>query len=344
MKIFDKATLCFTKNLPFVIYKKPNELQISGFFQNTDEVFYTDDYIEEGFVFAPFDDKEKTIFIAKDKSVFLREDISFSVDFPKNSLDTSNANSQDFHIDMVNKAVRYIANNQFKKVVLSRKEDVKVTNFDSIEIFKRLADKYPTAMTYIWFHPKIGLWLGATPETLLKAKGNEFETMSLAGTQVYQGTSNVQWQQKEIEEQKVVTDYILNSLKPICNNINASTVKTVKAGNLLHLQTKIRGIVQNNKSTLISCLHPTPAVCGFPKKESKEFINNNENYDRSFYTGFLGEINKQGLELFVNLRCMQIKNDIASIYIGGGITKDSNSHKEWEETVAKAKTMKSVLS
>ena len=40
---------------------------------------------------------------------------------------------------------------------------------------------------------------------------------------------------------------------------------------------------------------------------------------------------------------MQVKQDKAYIYVGGGITKDSIPNKEWEETVAKSKTMLKVL-
>ena len=40
---------------------------------------------------------------------------------------------------------------------------------------------------------------------------------------------------------------------------------------------------------------------------------------------------------------MCIEGEIAIIYVGGGITKDSNAKKEWEETIAKSKTMKKVL-
>ena len=47
--------------------------------------------------------------------------------------------------------------------------------------------------------------------------------------------------------------------------------------------------------------------------------------------------------LFVNLRCMQIKGSTALLYVGGGITKDSIPEDEWEETVAKSKTMLKVL-
>ena len=101
---------------------------------------------------------------------------------------------------------------------------------------------------------------------------------------------------------------------------------------------------------MIRILHPTPAVCGFSREIAREFIIENENYNRSFYTGFLGELNLQNFNkdkkksaLFVNLRCMKIENNKVSIFVGGGITKGSNAEKEWQETVFKSKTMKYVL-
>ena len=109
---------------------------------------------------------------------------------------------------------------------------------------------------------------------------------------------------------------------------------------------------------LINKLHPTPAVCGLPKEEAKDFILKNEGYHREFYTGFLGELNmpaEEGIKdnkstsLFVNLRCMKIQphskggNNSAIVYIGGGITKDSDPENEWKETVAKSEVMKKVL-
>jgi isochorismate synthase len=36
---------------------------------------------------------------------------------------------------------------------------------------------------------------------------------------------------------------------------------------------------------------------------------------------------------------MQLKKNKALVYVGGGVTKDSSPEKEWEETVAKSKTI-----
>src|SRR5690606_36067436 len=170
-------------------------------------------------------------------------------------------------------------------------------------------------------------------------------------------------------EQQLVTDFILKQLES--SNLKSQTLnlkpETIKAGNLVHLKTSITAIFNSkiNFKQLLRNLHPTPAVCGLPKDAAKQFILKNENYNREFYTGFLGEINvktsvtrnnnsrnaennayatvKTVSNLFVNLRCMQISNQEAIIYVGGGITKDSNDEAEWEETVQKALVMKNVL-
>ena len=100
----------------------------------------------------------------------------------------------------------------------------------------------------------------------------------------------------------------------------------------------------NLLENLIKYLHPTPAVCGLPKETAKDFILQNENYTRSYYSGYLGELNvNENTQLFVNLRCMEVKDAKIALYVGGGITKASIPEKEFEETVAKAMVMKKVL-
>lgn len=345
MSIFNRIENSFEEGLPFVSYRKPNSKKINAFFQHDATINTIDEYSKSGFVFAPFNDKDSAIFIPRDKATYLEEELpSFIINLhEKNtSIDYS---SEKKHINLVKKGINAIHENNFKKVVLSRKELIELSDFDYLSVFRNLLATYTNAMVYIWFHPKIGLWLGATPETLVKINGNSFETMSLAGTQTYQKHTNAKWTQKEINEQQFVTDYIVEKLAPICDSLKTGKTETIKAGSLLHLKTKIEGVIKVKSSQLIAALHPTPAVCGLPKEESKKFILKNELYKRTFYTGFLGELNgtDKKTQLFVNLRCMEITNNKAIIYVGGGITKDSIPEKEWEETVAKAMIMKKML-
>jgi isochorismate synthase len=94
----------------------------------------------------------------------------------------------------------------------------------------------------------------------------------------------------------------------------------------------------------LEALHPTPAVCGLPKQEAREFILAHEGYDRRYYTGFVGMLDlASATDLYVNLRCMQCHADgQVTLYAGGGILPSSQCGKEWEESRQKMKTMKEI--
>jgi isochorismate synthase len=353
----DKLLLKIEKSrkekIPFVLYKKPNAKKINALFQNKNDLHYLKDFSESGFIFAPFDDTKKSVIFPLNKCEITHAKIPKVSKTNKNDLkeDLKNTEDKEDHLLLVKKGIDFLNKNNIKKVVLSRKEEIEIDHFDMELIFKNLLANYPAAFVYIWFHPEIGIWIGATPETLLKVKGKQYKTMALAGTQNYIGSMDVNWGDKEIQEQQFVTDYIVTELAN--EKLSMGSPYSLKAGNLLHICTEISGEISSKMQldNLINKLHPTPAVCGLPKKEAKEFILKNEGYDREYYTGFLGELNMDGVsDLFVNLRCMQIKptklpnvNRKVILYIGGGITADSDPEKEWEETVAKSEVMKKVL-
>ena len=346
---FYKITEALGKKLPFTAYSRPESNEIKGFFQKNDDLHFTKDFSESGFVFAPFDDAKPAILFPLSKSEIcttIYSGLSIENSVSNFTLISKSNIEKSTHVGLVQKGVEFLKTTGVKKVVLSRKEFINTSHFDVLETFKKLLFNYRSAMVYVWFHPNIGLWLGATPETLLKVKDNMFTTMALAGTQLYQGNLEVAWQHKEKQEQQFVTDFIINNLSNTSMITEVSEPHTVRAGNLVHLCTIIKGKLSQQLSLyqLISLLHPTPAVCGLPKKEAKEFILENEYYDREFYTGFFGELNLMGSSnLFVNIRCMQaLKNQIA-LYIGEGITIDSIPEKEWEESIAKSKVMLKVL-
>ena len=345
-ELLEKIRFSYTNALPFVVYNKPNTNKIIGYFQKNDKLNFLDSFSDSGFIFAPFDDKQQTILIPEfDSSKFTVEFSSEPNQKDKVSIESQETGKQ-AHLDLVTRGIDFIKSGKAKKVVLSRKEDIILGDFSVASVFKKLLLNYPLAMTYVWYHPKVGLWMGATPETLVSVKKNVFKTMALAGTQPFADSLNVMWQQKELDEQQFVTDYINKQLEEKVNELTFSHPYTVKAGNLLHLRTDISGIIKNKEDLkfLVENLHPTPAVCGLPRETAKQFILKCENYDREFYTGYLGELNlNNSSNLFVNLRCMKIKNTVASVFVGGGITKDSIVENEWQETVEKAKVMESCL-
>jgi isochorismate synthase len=364
-ELFDRASTSLNDELPFVLYRKPNEAILNGVFQKDDQVYSVVDFSETGFVFAPFDLNSQPILLKIDdiiKAPIETKGISLK-SIAENSL--SNELEKDDYIRLIVRALKVINEGELEKVVLSRKIEI-IDEVSPINLFQNVLEIYPKAFCYIWHHPKVGTWIGATPEILVKSRGTQFTTMSLAGTQSSNNFSKPKWTEKELNEQQVVTDYILDALKNEVVSLKASEVCSIEAGQLWHLQTEINGVFAPNKfGDVLRALHPTPAVCGTPLTNAKKFIYENENYDRSFYTGFLGELNfttklarnknkrnqensayrsiVKNSELFVNLRCMQITKDTISIYVGGGITSDSIPESEWNETVLKSNTMFRVL-
>ncbi len=335
-----------TAKLPFVVYRKPHDKDVNAVFQSDNEINHVDDFTETGFVFAPFAPGKKVILLRDDDRLqfpFLPNEV---VNNGSRIIERSGKVEEGYK-ELINDAIDEIKTGALAKVVLSRVLEVQHTH-PPLELLKRILSTYPNAFCYLWYHPKVGMWLGATPEILLQLIGDRLTTMSLAGTMKYEGIKSPDWGKKERQEQELVTDYILSALQDKVVDIDKSDTETLRAGNLLHLRTKISGSLKHDHlREVVHALHPTPAICGFPKKRALNFILENEGYERQFYGGYLGELNlghENSTAFYVNLRCMQKVGDKMKIYVGGGVTKDSDPTKEWLETVYKSETMLRVLS
>ena len=184
----------------------------------------------------------------------------------------------------------------------------------------------------------------STPEVLLE-KGSDtskWHTMALAGTMKTPGP----WSEKNVKEQKYVSDYIRTCLDMFSSDIEMSDPHITTAANLYHLRTDFYFSMRDDKQVgkLIDELHPTPAVCGIPKEAARSFILSNEHGQRHYYSGFCGPMNYLGTtHLYVSLRCMQIEGKHYKLYAGGGLLPDSDEAHEWQETEYKLNTMLDVL-
>lgn len=232
-----------------------------------------------------------------------------------------------------------------KKAILStviRKK--KALDFDPIGFFIRLCESYPTAFTYLLYHPETGTWSGASPEVLLEGSGDQFQTVALAGTQSINASNEYRWGKKEVEEQELVSEHIRGILKKLeATEIKESMPATVQAGSVAHLKTNFRFTYNRGVQSLLDELHPTPAVAGLPVKKSLDLIKEAEKHPRGLYTGYLGLLSNEETRVFVNLRCMQIGSKELALYVGGGITAKSDMDAEWEETRLKAETLLNLL-
>jgi isochorismate synthase len=227
-----------------------------------------------------------------------------------------------------------IQKEKIQKAILSRKitADLDLSNLN--ELFQKTLATHPSAMVYCFYHPISGLWIGASPELIVRQEGKQFKTTSLAGTK---SSENTVWGQKELDEQKIVTSFIISNLNSINSKYTLGDLKTVKAGNIYHLKQLIEfELTQGKLLDLVNRLHPTPAVGGHPKEAAYATIGKAEKHNREYYCGYLGEINKVDARLYVNLRCIKVCDNRMEIFVGGGITKDSIIEDEWLECERKA--------
>jgi isochorismate synthase len=249
-------------------------------------------------------------------------------------------------IHLVNQGIEAISSGVLEKIVPARTKILDLPEgFDLGKTILKLINSYPNSFINFFHIPQVGTWLGASPEVLIETKGDFFHTMALAGTQPARGENPMKsaaWTQKEIEEQALVSRYIVDCFKKIrLREYEEHGPKTIIAGNLLHLRSdfkvnmKTTGFPQLG-SVMLDLLHPTSAVCGMPRRAAHEFLQENENFDRSFFAGFLGPVNIESeTSIYVNLRTANFQENQVILFAGAGVTEDSDPEKEWEETEMK---------
>lgn len=254
--------------------------------------------------------------------------------------------SEKSFLEQVEEGIRLIKQGELIKIVPARNKHIELKGLLNISnVFLSLCGSYANAFVNFIHTPTLGTWIGASPELLIKTEENIFSTMSLAGTQKAEGENplkNAAWTQKEIEEQALVSRYIVNCFKKIrLREYEERGPKTVIAGNLLHLRSdfivdmEATGFPQLG-TVMLDLLHPTSAVCGMPRDKALAFISSHESFDRSLFSGFIGPVNIDSItSIYVNLRTARLTDKYAVLYAGAGVTEDSDPAKEWEETEMK---------
>jgi len=259
------------------------------------------------------------------------------------TLDVPNSTLDDYRLKVVH-AIDEIGKGLLSKVVLHTQIEVAYSREIHRLIHKVLAAD-TEGFRYSFYSAELGLWMGITPEVLVHSRNSDFKTMALAGTRKLEDLEANPFREKERAEQAWVTKEIVELLNKSADFMHVGEVETVKAGKLAHLRTIINGEInpELNTADIARVLHPTAAVCGYPKRLAYRYIEENEVLNRSLYSGYLGRVQKESSSLYVNLRCMSYQEGMIKVYVGAGITADSDPELETEEIRIKTSTLASIL-
>lgn len=218
------------------------------------------------------------------------------------------------------------------------------------EIFSSLLSQYPSAAVFYMSTPGYGTWIGASPECLLQANRQLISSMSLAGTRSC-AEHTEPWDSKNIEEQNIVTQQIVNDYRSFALNCEVTQPRSHTAGEVEHLMSEITAkrpsdFGPDDILRLAECLSPTPALAGYPREMALDFISGNEKINRALYGGFVGLISDTDSRLYVNLRSARSSltlDGCLRLYAGGGITRFSRPETELAETEMKMQTLNRAL-
>ncbi len=253
-------------------------------------------------------------------------------------------------------SLQKIDNGKIDKVVLARRTDIifkeAVEAVDYVHGLKSANDR----CYFFLFQPRQGTaFLGATPERLLKIKGNRLISEAVSGSVArgadpYEDKHRRAWllqNQKELSEQKFVTDDLIAKFHRLTKEIDLpGPPEIVTLTNVQHLVSKVSGVLGNGISIgeIVSSLHPTAAVGGCPVSAAISLIEKLEPFSRGWYAGPIGIISHELTEMAVGIRSSLVTDRVVSLFTGAGIVKGSTPESEWREIEDKMSTAFKVLS
>ncbi|MDR3668469.1 MAG: isochorismate synthase [Ignavibacteriaceae bacterium] len=254
---------------------------------------------------------------------------------------------------LVSDALSKIAEGLFRKIVISRRLLVDIEPSPLFQdVMIKLQENYKNCTVFLYKSDN-SIFFGATPEQLLKFRNNEIEFDALAGS-AKRGiideddniiACNLLKDNKNIEEHNYVIEFIKEASSKYVNNLRQFDTGIKKFSNIQHIYTPIKAELNSYEQIykLVDEIFPTPAICGSPKDISFNFINEYERFDRGLFSGIIGYISPEEMDLVVAIRSALLIDNKLYIYSGCGIVKGSDPASEFEETEIKMKPILSIF-
>ena len=244
-----------------------------------------------------------------------------------------------------------------QKVVLAREVHITAgAPLDAVAWLVALRERYP-GCTLFAVGEGDAVFLGASPERLVRVEGDVVVTAALAGT-APRGASRTADHalgaalcdsSKNGAEHAIVVSHLRGALEGCCDEVEvASEPVLLRTRTVQHLCTEIRArrraAAPVSLLELADRLHPTPAVGGDPRDAAMALIARLEPGDRGRYAGPVGWVDGAGNGRWaVGIRSAELDGTEARLWAGVGIVADSDPQAELEETRAKAQAMLGAL-
>lgn len=246
----------------------------------------------------------------------------------------------------VKESLQRIREGSLQKVVLARKNSVTLDKSLDPCLYLSLIPQLASSTIFLFqLSPQLA-FLGATPELLFKKQGQHLITEAIAGTRKRGLCANQDLaleqellsHPKEIQEFQIVKQEITRAL---ASHVHSGAWQlddvVLKSSYVQHLYNRFEAELKGDPSLqeLLSWLHPTPALGGFPREVAAQLLEQIELFDRGWYGSPIGVVSSEDSAFYVAIRSMLWKERLVDLFSGAGIIAGSCPEKEWEELNAK---------
>ncbi|ATX92400.1 MULTISPECIES: isochorismate synthase MenF [Citrobacter] len=256
-------------------------------------------------------------------------------------------------IDLIKLATQTIAGEDLDKVVLARATDLQFSQ--SVNAAAVMASSRRLNLNCYHFFMAFSAdtaFLGSSPERLYRRRDTALRTEALAGTVANHPEDHRAWQlgdwlmkdDKNQRENMLVVEDICQRLQGCTQTLDVLPPQVLRLRKVQHLRRCIWTELNQADDTLcLMQLQPTAAVAGIPRELAREFIQQNEPFEREWYAGSAGYLSLRQSEFCVSLRSAKISANVVRLYAGAGIVRGSDPEQEWQEIDNKAAGLRTLL-
>jgi anthranilate synthase component 1 len=262
----------------------------------------------------------------------------------------SNWTRKDYE-EAVLRVQEHIAAGDCYQVVLSQRFSKK-SAADPVAIYRALRATNPSPYMY-FFRLDDEAVIGASPEMLVRCRGQRLDYRPIAGTRKRGATETEDWllgeemraDEKEVAEHTMLVDLGRNDLGRVADygSVEVEDLMAIERySHVQHLVTSLRARLRDDLDrfdALASCF-PAGTVTGAPKVRAMEIIRELEPDERGVYAGAILYMDyAQNLDSCIAIRTIAMREGHAYAQAGAGIVADSVPEREYEETINKARAL-----
>ncbi|MGK7311804.1 MAG: anthranilate synthase component I family protein [Candidatus Longimicrobiales bacterium M2_2A_002] len=256
----------------------------------------------------------------------------------------------------VRRVKEYIGAGDAFQVVLSQRLEVELEE-EPFTVYRRLRSLNPSP--YMYFLELDGVSIvGSSPEVLVRVEDRAVTVRPIAGTRARGATEaedrmlaeDLLADPKERAEHLMLVDLGRNDVGRVAEygTVRVPELMEIERySHVLHMVSQVEGDLRDGLDAFdaFRATFPAGTVSGAPKVRAMEIIDELEPVQRGPYAGAVGYFGYGGraMDTAIAIRTLVASGGGAHVQAGAGIVADSVPEREWEETLAKAGALLSVL-